>query len=405
MTRNQIHWASLLTLIALGISAAGLVLISAGMGVMSLVDLFGEGANPASTMIGAAAFGFQALLVLICAWFVLQKTMRRDSADSSARFPFSEWQFIPAFGLIFFALPIGAVIAYAEISWLSTLTLPFLTLLIILPPIWVLLGIGTRGIDLGLRWRAFGVFGLGMTLSPLVMVMLEVVVLILILIVAFIWIAMQPNVLNEVINLVDLIKNETSENAILQLLAPYILKPGVIATVLFFISVIVPLIEELFKPLAVWFFARSLESPAQGFVLGLFSGAAFALMESLNASADGSASWGIIVMVRAGTSLLHITASGLVGWGIASAFREKKIWRLIGAYFSAVTIHGIWNACAIAAGVSAIAGGVGKPEWLFTIAPAALCGMVILGVGMLVILIASNRKLRTPKESRSISIT
>jgi hypothetical protein len=37
---------------------------------------------------------------------------------------------------------------------------------------------------------------------------------------------------------------------------------------------------------------------------------------------------------------------------------------------------------------------IGKPEWLFTILPAAAGGMSILGVGMLFVLIASNRKLR-----------
>jgi len=119
------------------------------------------------------------------------------------------------------------------------------------------------------------------------------------------------------------------------------------------------------------------------------------LQESLNASGDGSVSWPVIVSIRAGTSLLHMTASGLVGWGIVSAFQEKKAGRFFAAYFSAVAIHGIWNACAVGAGISTIGELIGKPEWLFNIIPAAIGGMTVLGIGMFVVLIASNRKLRS----------
>jgi RsiW-degrading membrane proteinase PrsW (M82 family) len=181
----------------------------------------------------------------------------------------------------------------------------------------------------------------------------------------------------------------------LNLAAPYITTPAVIAALIGYIAILVPMIEELLKPLAVWIFARKIESPAQGFAMGMLSGAAFALLESLNASGDGSTSWPVIVSVRAGTSLLHMTVSGLVGWGIVSAFREKKVLRFFAAYFTAVAIHGIWNASAVAAGISTIGQLIDKPEWLFNIIPAAVCGMSVLGIGMFAVLIASNRKLKS----------
>ncbi len=109
------------------------------------------------------------------------------------------------------------------------------------------------------------------------------------------------------------------------MVGPYLSNPAVIATILSYIALIVPLIEELLKPLAVWIFATKIESPAQGFAMGVLCGAAFALIESLNASADGTATWPFIVGIRAGTGLLHMTTSGLVGWGIVSAVREKHI--------------------------------------------------------------------------------
>ena len=42
---------------------------------------------------------------------------------------------------------------------------------------------------------------------------------------------------------------------------------------------------------------------------------------------------------------------------------------------------------------------IGKPEWLFNIIPAMLCGMSVLGIGMFAVLIAANRKLRNSSSS------
>lgn len=394
MQTNKTHLPSLLILITFGLSALLLLLFTVLMGGASILDLFTNESNSATEMISAAAFGFEMLIVLLCGWFVLQKTMGREQADTFSRFPFSGGYVFVVAGIIFPAVIFGGLIAYQEIMWLSWLILPTLTILIITLPILLLLSIGSNGIELGPRWRVFGIFGLGMTLGPFLMILLEMLLLLFIFLIAIVFVAAQPELLQQIKDLSLLLKNETNQDVILRLLSPYIVKPGVIATAVIYIALFVPLIEELLKPLAVWFFAKSIETPAQGFVLGLLSGAAFALVESLNASADGSAGWVVIVSVRAGTSLLHITASGLVGWGIASAFREKKIIRLIAAYLSAVMIHGLWNACALGAGLSSIGNLIGKPEWLFAIVPAALGGMFTLGVGMFFVLIASNKKLR-----------
>ena len=245
-----------------------------------------------------------------------------------------------------------------------------------------------------------------MTIGPVIMVVLEMVTLIGIIIAGIALLAiLEPAALQDMMRLADIVQTETNEAVLLNLFAPYISNPLVIATGIGYIAIIVPLIEELLKPLAVWLFATKIESPSQGFVLGLLSGAAFALVESLNASADGSMSWPVIVSVRAGTSILHMTASGLVGWGIVSAFKEKRYGRFFAAYLSAVLIHGIWNASAAGAGISAIGESIGKPEWLLNFVPALISGLLVLGVGMLAVLFASNRKLRniskpiTPKEN------
>ena len=403
MQTKKTHWLSISILIVLGVGAAFTLLITLALGINSIIILFSKKGDAAGQMISAVAFGFEAVILLACSWFVLQKTLGHEQAEIPFKFPFANWLVFPVLGMVVASVAIGGMVAYSEIKWLAWIILPILTVLVIVPPIWLLFGLGTNGIELGPRWRIFGVLGLGMTIGPLIMIVLEMVLLLGIIIVGMIIIAVQnPVLFHEILNVARILKQEPNEDVTLKLLAPYITNPLVIATVIGYISLIVPMIEELFKPLAVWIFARKLESSAQGFAMGLLSGAAFALLESLNASSDGSMSWPALVSVRAATSLLHITASGLVGWGIASAFREKRIMRFFGAYFTAGAIHGIWNACAVGAGLSTVGEFIGKPEWFFNIIPAVVGGMSVLAVGMLVVLVASNRKLRSLPSSPTL---
>jgi len=398
MRTNKTHWPSLLILIILGLSILFILLIALGLFIGSVVSLFENDGDPAGQMISSFAFGFVVVVLLPCSWFVLQKTMGREQADLPFKFPFAGWQAIAVIGLVFGSVVIGGVIAYVEIKWLAWIVLPALTVLVIALPIWLLFGIGTNGIDLGPRWRIFGVLGLGLTMGPFVMIVLEVVMLAIVASAGIFVIAVkQPILFQDISNLENIFGSQINQDAVLQVLAPYLSSPVVIATLLGYISFIVPLIEELLKSLGVWIFAKKLESPAQGFAMGLLGGAAFALIESLNASGDGSVSWPFLVSVRTMTSLLHMTTSGLVGWGIVSAFKEKRSMRFFTAYFGAVTLHGIWNACAIGVGLSTIGESIGRPEWLFNYAPATLCGMFVLALGMFSMLIAANRKLR--KES------
>lgn len=393
--QHKNHWPSIFILIIFCVSVLFLFLFSLGLGSASLFSLFSTESNPATEMIGAFAFGFELLVLLACSWFVLQKTMGREQAEQVFKFPFANWQIFAILTIIVFSLAVGGLVAYSEIAWLGWLLLPLLTVLVIIPPIWMLFGIGSEGLEMGPRWRFFAIFGLSMTVGPVIMILLEIILLLGVVVGALFLVAItQPDSLREFTNLARALEFETDQQVILNVFAPYITNPIVIAIGIGYIAVIVPFIEEALKPLAVWLFAMKIESPAQGFVMGLVSGAAFALVESLNASADGSISWPVVVSARAGTSLLHMATSALVGWGIACAFREKRVGRLFAAYFSAVLIHGIWNACAIGTGLAAIGESVGKPEWLFKFMPALVGGLLVLGIGMFVVLIASNRKLK-----------
>ena len=395
MQPNKTHLASVLTLVVLALAILFILSISVILGIGSIISLFSGEATPASEMIASGAFAFQSVVLLACGWFVLEKARGREKADLPFQFPFALWQILPIFGIFFFGIILGGIITLTEIPWLGWFTLPILSVLVIALPIWMFFGLGSSGIEAGPRWRFFATFGLSMTIAPLVMVILESVVLIGIVVIAAVYLAIsQPTLFDELVRLMQVLANETNPDLILSQLSPYLANPFLIGTVIGYIALLVPLIEELLKPLAVWLFAWKIESPAQGFVLGMLSGAAFGLFESLNASADGTVGWSVIVIARAGTSLLHMTASGLMGWGILSAVKEKKYGRFAAAYLTSVLVHGIWNAAAAGAGISAIGESIGRPEWLFNYAPALLCGLIVMAVGMFAVLTASNRKIK-----------
>jgi len=277
---------------------------------------------------------------------------------------------------------------------LDWLFLPLLTILVIVPPVWVLVGLGTYGLEFGPRWRALGIFGIGMTLGPLIMIIGEIILAAIFLIGLALFLASKPSTMQDMIRISGLIQKETDPETIVTLLAPYIVKPGVIVAAISFFSLLVPMIEEMFKPLGIWLFAREIDTPAQGFALGLMSGAAYALVESLGVSGQGGQSWPVIVSVRAGTSLLHILTTGLMGWAIVAVWRERQFIRLLATYGTVVVIHGLWNAAAIGTGFATIADSLGESNFILSVLPAAICGMSVMGIGLIAVLIASNRRAR-----------
>ena len=406
ITRDQkTHWPSILILIVLAIGIVFFLGISFVMSLISVVQLFDDSGTAADNMIVAFSAGSEFILLLICAWFVFQKTSGNESAERPGNFPFASWQLLVIPLIVLVSISFGGVITYAANKYLSWFFLPLATLIVILPPIFLYVGLGSNGIGIGPRWRTWGTIGLGLTISPALMIALELFILIFALLVVAVFLSFQPGKLQEYQFFFQQLNRQTDQDAALEMVAPYLSDPRVIAAIFGYIALIVPLIEEMLKPLAVWLFARSIAKPSQGFVLGMLSGGAFAVIESLNASADGSESWPVVVGVRAGTSLLHIVLTGLMGHAIVGAFQEKRIGRLFATYFSVVAIHGIWNACAIAAGLSANGEALGRPEWMAAFLPASLCGLGVLGIGIFTVLIASNRKIHTLAKATPVPVS
>lgn len=180
---------------------------------------------------------------------------------------------------------------------------------------------------------------------------------------------------------------------------PFLHNPGIIVIGILFIALVVPLVEELVKPLALWFFIKRQWSPAEGFIAGVICGGTFAVLESLVALASvDSASWLSLAAARSGTALLHITTAGISGWALTSSWLDGKYSRVGVTYTMAVLLHGTWNFLAVAAGFSSIASDY-TPAFFNGLSPVAPWLMAALAACLIVILIAFNIHLRKQQPS------
>jgi hypothetical protein len=184
----------------------------------------------------------------------------------------------------------------------------------------------------------------------------------------------------------------------MQVLAPYLINPFALIGLFLLLGVFTPLIEESLKPAIVWLLAKRIARPAQGFALGIISGAGFALVESLLASSTPGQGWAQLLVARAGGGLMHILGSGLMGWGIASAWQGKRL-RLLGTYILSVTLHGLWNSAAIIIELGSIQPYLNNNAYSKLFDSFSLAGTILLGSLVLItlpVLILINRKMRQP---------
>jgi RsiW-degrading membrane proteinase PrsW (M82 family) len=121
----------------------------------------------------------------------------------------------------------------------------------------------------------------------------------------------------------------------------------VILVFLLFTAIEAPLPEEFAKALAASFFGRKrITSERQAFMIGLSSGAGFAILENmlyegLYAQWSGW-SWGGVTLLRGLGSVLHPLCTGIVTLGWFRA-REGGFRELLKAYGIAVGLHTLWN--------------------------------------------------------------
>jgi hypothetical protein len=368
---------------------AGVALV---MGVTALGTLFTGQRVQAQQTIVLMVSVFETIVLIVAAFISIQKYRQQAFVEQDASFSIKPWQV--AASLVFAAVVILIGYLVGGNDSFNWLVLPLLTLPAVILPLFILLGFGIRGIPLGTRWQSWSVFGVAMTLAPFILIVLEATAFIVIVILIAIFLLSQPSVVEEMQELSRqfYLMGPQPEDA-QRLLLPYITNPGVLAVALAYFSVVVPMMEELFKPLGVWLFGKRLSSPAQGFALGALSGAAYALIETLGVSAQ-TADWASLLLSRIGTGMLHITTSALMGAAIVYAVKERRYLRLFGTYLLAISLHGLWNALAILVGFAMVAESLGEQSALVAYQTPLVIAMSILAVILFAILILSNRRMR-----------
>ncbi len=139
----------------------------------------------------------------------------------------------------------------------------------------------------------------------------------------------------------------------------WLASPLAVLGILLFASVFVPVVEELAKSLAVPIvggLGRRL-TRLDGFLLGVAAGAGFAVSEGMLNGALGlvePSGWAGTMLTRGGASAMHCLASGLFGLGWQAVISERRFMRGVGLAALSVGLHGLWNAGAVAVGVSGL---------------------------------------------------
>jgi len=390
MKSSQTHYPSIIGFLLFALAATFVFVVSFILGLSVLINYLSGDVLEVSSAVYTVTIFFTGSLLGVVSIISLLRFMNKPFALTPVSTNFEGWKI--AVGVIGAGITLILGIWVRENQSINWLALPLLTIPAVIFPIWTLMGLAARGLSLGTRWRTWGAFGISLTVTPFMLFMLETVVLIVIVVIAILFVAATPDLAAEFETLSSQFAfiNPQSEEG-LRLLLPYLSKPMVVIPVTIFIAIIVPVMEELLKPLVVWALASKLDSAAQGFAFGALSGAGFAVWETFNVSGQ-TAEWGSVLFTRIGTGLLHITTSALMGGAIFLAIRERRYLRLLGMYLLAVLLHGLWNISAIAVSFSALLNTYQPAKVYETLQWGSTIGLVVIALILLTLLITSNRR-------------
>lgn len=397
-----------LTITQFGVSALVVVflwLAALVMALMGIVDGFTnapELSGMQSMLMMAFAAGIAGLLMLPSAIFAAFRLFDRPAPKIP---PLPRW-LSPSLLIFIFPLVLGIGYLASRAPAIAWMFMPPIHVLAIgLPVLWVLF-IGVRGLPLGSPQRMWGVFGSGLVLGPFLIFILEALALAAFIVIAVVLIASQPDMLEELMSVMEWLQAADTPPAaeiLLDRLSPYLVNPWVVLGVLTFGALAVPLIEEAVKPIGVWLLWGRPLSPAAGFAAGALSGAGYALFESL-AIANVGEDWAAVVVARTGTAVVHILTTAFTGWALSWVWMRRRYFRLLFVYMLAVAIHGLWNGITLLASFSTLAEmqGMATAGPLFSpfFVQAATYVLPVMAVGGLLVLLAVNRTLSKRQNHR-----
>ncbi len=379
---------------------AALLYIAAAFifGLIGLLNQINQGTPNAARLISLGwSTGLIGLLLLPAAVFSIFRLSKKELPD---------WitgllKFLDRASLfLILAWPFVLIIGYlaAKITSLNWLIMPSFNLLAVGLPILWLLTIGRRSLPAGSPLRHWGILSVGLVITPILSFFIELAVLLGLFILVVILLSTNPDAYAEITTLSQRLMNSQGDpETISRILRPILAQPAVIFGGLALMSGLIPLIEELLKPLPVWLLGKRLTTPAEGFVAGLIGGTGFTLAESLGASSAFEPNqWITVTFARAGTDLLHILNAGLMGWALVCAWQQRKYLRLALTFLLVVAIHGLWNFFSLWAGFYSLISPA--PQDLFSFPSSQIIispiGLGLLFIGMLSLLLWRNASLR-----------
>jgi RsiW-degrading membrane proteinase PrsW (M82 family) len=393
--QTSLHWPSVFQFGLSLLAFITLFTFSASLAALGLLQVFNTAIFVYDTtpiFLMSAGTALSSFLLLPSAWYALLRLIGRPAAAVGRLGLVARRLTRPAtlVFLIFLVVLLGDYVSRSDLpDWLG---LPLVHGLAVGLPVLLLAYLGWRGLPTGSLQRSWGVFASGLVLGPALTLVAELLAILSLALLGILYVSLRPDLAQELIALGDQMEQfrETPDLA-LALIGPYLSQPAIIFVVFSFTAGLVPLIEELFKPVGVWLLAGRRLTPAEGFVAGVISGAGFALFENLAFTSTGT-EWTTSVTLRMGTGLLHILTAGLTGWALALAWSHRRYLRLVVIFFCAVLLHSIWNSLALVTAASILT----LPSWIDgeDLANLAAGGLVIITFISLAILLGLNRALR-----------
>lgn len=397
----HLNWPSALQF---ALSALGLVMLwsaAVGIFVLALSWRFDRAApveNATPMFLLAAGLFFSGALLIPSGGLALMDMLGRGETGLrwSARLQLGN----PGWLILLAPLALLAGYWVSQNQTLAWLLLPPLHIVAVAIPVWWLYHLGRRGLPSSSPQRAWGVLASGLVLGPILILIAELGALLVFLVVGGVYLASDPQLSRELVDLVQRLSFAApSPETVQRLISPYLLRPAVAYLALVFAAVLVPLIEELIKPIGVWLLAGRQITPRDGFVAGLLSGAGYALFENL-AFSSSAQDWAWVVLIRIGTAVMHIFTAGLTGWALALAWRERRYLRLAVAYLTAVVIHGLWNGLSLlSVGAELAPAGAAGSSFVFRVAAITPFALFALALTTFITLLWANNSFRRGPES------
>ncbi len=365
----------------------GFLLLGSACGIVSflLIPLLQtaqpQATNTAVLSATAFAFGYGAMLLLV------GRVLQKNERHKFLRLP-SPLVFVAAF---FLALFVGQSILALRV--LPAYLFPFVHVVASLCAPLAILAFAVRRLETVSLHSMCAQFSWGGFVTIVLALVFELIIGGLLFVLAFVGIAivLGSAQTTELLDALQFIGEDSQRVIELVTAQPLVIVIVAFAVLTFFV-LIVPLLEEILKTTgAAILIARRVQAAlpprkSQALLWGLAAGAGFAFTENLFntqgavTEAQGVAGfWASAMLLRSGTSLMHMTASATVAVGWYEARVHKKTTRLFLLLAAAVLAHAVWNSVVVLVGAVSLLNVVNENlAWMSTLLSGAGLMMLVL---------------------------